>query len=237
MIIDIVVVLLLLVVTILWLTPLFDGLPQATLAAVIIGSIYRLIDVAGLRHLFRIDPKGDFPLALIALLGVLLFGALGGIAAAVIASLAVLVAKLYRPTVAVLGRASVGETEENIRFRSIDDNPGSETFPGLLIIRFGGELFFANATYLRTSLRRLVADAEPALEEVILDASAIPRIDTTAADVLHDLVGELRAAGVTFVVARATHGLRSDLERFGLLDAGVEVIDSVAEAADRFRTG
>ncbi len=44
-----------LIVTIVWLTPLFDGLPQATLAAVIIGSIYRLIDVAGLRHLWRID--------------------------------------------------------------------------------------------------------------------------------------------------------------------------------------
>ena len=83
----------------------------------------------------------------------LLFGALGGIAAAVIASLAVLVAKLYRPTVAVLGRASVGEAED-IRFRSIDDHPECETFPGLLIVRFGGELFFANATYLRTALRR-----------------------------------------------------------------------------------
>ena len=88
----------------------------------------------------------------------------------------------------------------------------------------GGELFFANATHLRTTLLRL-------------DASAIPRIDTTAADVLHDLVGELEAAGVTFVVARATHGLRSNHERFGLLDVGVEVIDSVAEAADRFQTG
>ena len=93
------VVFVLLLATILWLTPLFDGLPQATLAAVIIGSIYRLIDVRGLRHLCRIDPRGDFALALIALLGVLMFGPLGGIATAVTASLLALIAKLYRPNV------------------------------------------------------------------------------------------------------------------------------------------
>ncbi len=232
-------VLVLLIVTILWLTPLFDGLPQATLAAVIIGSIYRLIDVAGLRHLYRIDPKGDFPLALTALLGVLVFGALGGIATAVVASLIAVIAKLYRPTVTVLGRARDGDEDEDIRFRSVERHPECETFPGLVIVRFGGELFFANASFLRTTLRGLVAKADPPVEEVILDASAIPRIDTTAGDELHDLIAELGAEGVTLVFARATYELREDLRRFSLVSTDGErtavLADTVGQAVARFR--
>jgi len=227
------VVFVLLVVTILWLTPLFDGLPQATLAAVIIGSIYRLIDVRGFRHLFRIDPRGDFALALVAFVGVLLFGALGGIATAVVTSLVVLIAKLYRPRVFVLGRAPDGDAHEDVRFRNVERHPECETFPGLVIVRFGGELFFANATYLRNRLRRLVAGAEPPVEQVILDAAAMPRADTTAADVLHDLVDELALDGITLVVARASFQLRTDLERFGLVDR-VEYVDSISLRVARF---
>ena len=228
------VVFVLLAATILWLTPLFDGLPQATLAAVIIGSIYRLIDVRGLRRLWHIDPGGDFALALIALLAVLAFGPLGGIVTAVAASLVVLIAKLYRPAVTVLGRAPQGTADEDIRYRNIVRHPDYTTFPGLVIVRFGGELFFANATYLQRALRRLVAEADTPVREVILDAPAIPRTDTTAAEVLRDIAEELADDGITFVVARASFRFRSDLERFGLLDGHVTLADSVSQAVARF---
>ena len=228
------VVFVLLIVTILWLTPLFDGLPQATLAAVIIGSIYRLIDVRGLRHLWRIDPRGDFVLAAAAVIGVLAFGALGGIATAVIASLVALIAKLYRPKVTTLGRSLEGEADEDIRFRDIERHPECETFPGLVIVRFGGELFFANSSYLRSAVHRLAVGTEPPVREVILDASAIPRLDTTAADVVVDLVDELDAAGVELVVARASHRLRTDLHRFGLPEGRVTFVDSVGDAVHAF---
>jgi high affinity sulfate transporter 1 len=228
------VVFVLLVATILWLTPVFDGLPQATLAAIIIGSIYRLIDVRGIRRLWRIDPGGDFALALIALIGVLAFGPLGGIATAVTASLVALIAKLYRPSVIVLGRAPESETDEDIRFRNIERHPGCTTFPGLVIVRFGGELFFANATYLQRELRRLVAESETPVRQVILDAPAIPRTDTTAAEVIRDIVQELDEDGIPFVIARASYGLRTDLERFGLLDGRIELVGSVSQGVARF---
>jgi high affinity sulfate transporter 1 len=228
------IVFVLLIATILWLTPLFDGLPQATLAAVIIGSIYRLVDVRGLRNLVRIDPKGDFALALVALVAVLIFGPLGGIAAAVTASLLVLIAKLYRPAIVVLGRAPEQEEDEDLRYRNIERHPACSTFPGLVIVRFGGELFFANATYLRNALRRLVAEAETPVEQIILDASVIPRIDTTAADVIHDLVDELAAKGITLVIARSAYNLRADLKRFGLLDGRTEIVGSLTQGVTRF---
>ena len=126
----------------------------------------------------------------------LVFGALGGIATAVIASLVALIAKLYRPKVTTLGRAPGGEADEDFRFRDIERHPECETFPGLVIVRFGGELFFANATYLRSAVSKLAVGADPPVREVILDASAIPRLDTTAADVVVDLVDELDAANV-----------------------------------------
>jgi len=229
------VVFVLLLATILWLTPLFDGLPQATLAAVIIGSIYRLIDVRGLRQLYRMDPGGDFALALIALLGVLMFGPLGGIATAVTASLLALIAKLYRPNVLVLGQAPEGADDEDIRFRNIARHPEYTTFPGLVILRFGGELFFANATYLRTAVRGLVDGADPPIEQVILDVSVIPRVDSTAADVLRDLVAELEQQGIALVIARSSFDLRADLERFGLLDGRIAVAPSIAHAVRGFQ--
>jgi high affinity sulfate transporter 1 len=228
------VVFVLLVVTILWLTPLFDGLPQATLAAIIVGSIYRLIDVRGLRRLYHIDPGGDFALAVIALVGVLAFGPLGGIATAVTASLVVLIAKLYRPAVIVLGRSPEGTADEDVRFRNVERHPEYTTFPCLIIVRFGGELFFANATYLQRALRGLVAEAETPVREVILDASAIPRTDTTAAEVLRDIANELDGQGIALVVARASFAFRTDLDRFGLLDGYVTLADSVSQAVNRF---
>jgi high affinity sulfate transporter 1 len=228
------VVFVLLVATILWLTPLFDGLPQATLAAVIVGSIYRLIDVRGLRRLCRIDPGGDFALALVSLLAVLAFGPLGGIATAVTASLVVLLAKLYRPAVTVLGRAPEGSADEDLRFRNVERHPEYATYPGLLIVRFGGELFFANATYLQRELRRLVSAPETPLRAVILDALAIPRTDTTAAEVLRDIGDELADQGIAFVIARASFGLRTEIERFGLLDGHITLADSISQGVARF---
>jgi MFS superfamily sulfate permease-like transporter len=134
----------------------------------------------------------------------------------------------------VLGRAPQGTADEDIRYRNIVRHADYTTFAGLVIVRFGGELFFANATYLQRALRRLVAEADTPVREVILDAPAIPRTDTTAAEVLRDIAEELADDGITFVVARASFGFRSDLERFGLLDGHVTLADSVSQAVARF---
>ena len=103
-----------------------------------------------------------------------------------------------------------------------------------MIVRFGGELFFANATYLRDAVRGLAVGVDPPVHRVILDASAIPRLDTTAADVVSDLVDELDAAGVELVLARASHRLRTDLYRFGLAEGRVTFVASVGGAVAAF---
>ena len=178
----------LIVATMLFLTPLFDGLPQATLAAIIIAAVIGLVDVSGFRQLWRID-QGDAQLAIVGFAAVALLGVLPGILIAVVSSLLALVRRAYRPRIAVLGRAS-GElsADEDFRFRSIDRHPEYETIPGLVLFRFSNELFFANASFFRDTTLRLVARSDPPARTVLVDASAISNIDTTAVAMLEDLI-------------------------------------------------
>jgi SulP family sulfate permease len=100
----------------------------------------------------------------------------------------------------------------------VDDHPEYETFPGLVILRVDGELFFANARWLRETVRALVRDNEPPVREVLVHAGAVPHIDTTAAATVTELIGELRDSGVELAFARVTTPLYVNLERNGIVD-------------------
>ena len=209
------IVALMLVATMLFLTPLFDGLPQATLAAIIIAAVVGLVDVGGFRWLWRID-QGDAQLAIVGFAAVALLGVLPGIVIAVVASLLALIRRAYRPRIAVLGRvAHEASTDENYRFRSIDRHPEYETIPGLVIFRFANELFFANASYFRDETLRLVDESDPPARTVLVDASAISHVDTTALAMLDDLLDQLELRGVTLEFARARTDLTELLDRAG----------------------
>jgi SulP family sulfate permease len=208
----------LLVATMLFLTPLFDGLPQATLAAIIIAAVVGLVDVRGFRQLWRID-HADAKLAIVGFAAVALLGVLPGIVVAVIASLLALIRRAYRPRISVLGRAvDEASADEDFLFRAVDRHPEYRTIPGLVLFRFSSELFFANASYFRDETLRLVAEADPPARTVLVDAGAVSHLDTTAVAMLEDLVGRLAADGVTFELARAPFALRESLERSGLLE-------------------
>jgi sulfate permease, SulP family len=208
----------LVVATMLFLTPLFDGLPQATLAAVIVAAVLGLVDVPGFRVLWRIDPA-DAKLALIGFLAVCLLGVLGGIMTAVVASLLALILRVYRPRIAVLGRApQETSADEDFQFRSIDRHTEYATIPGLVLFRFSNELFFANASFFRRETLRLVAGSDPPAHTVLVDAAPISHLDTTAVAMLEDLIATLASRKVTFELARTTASLNDALERSGLRD-------------------
>lgn len=195
------------------LVALAESIGAARFAAVI-----GLVDVKGFRRLWQID-QGDARLAVVGFAAVALLGVLPGIVVAVIASLLALVWRAYRPRIAVLGRAT-GETsaDEDYLFRSIDRHPEYETIPGLVLFRFSNELFFANAPYFRDETLRLVAETDPPARTVLVDASAVGHLDTTAAAMLEDLIDRLDEAGVAFELARTTAALNDALARTGLRD-------------------
>jgi len=211
-----------LIVTMLLLMPLFRDLPEAVLGAIVITAVAHLVDIRALRRLSQVD-RTDFVLALVCFAGVLAFGILIGLLVAVVVSLLALVYRAYRPSSTVLGRARGAVDDERFRYRGVDDHPDAETFPGLVILRVDGELFFANARWLRETVRSLVREQVPAVRQVLVHAGAVPNIDTTAAAMLKELIAELRESGVELDFARVTTPLYEDLERNGvvaLLGAG-----------------
>ena len=200
----------LVVVTLLFLTPLFERVPLAALAAVVLVAAAGLLDVPALRRVWTLS-RHDFWLALLTAVLVVWVDVLMGILVAVVLSLVDAALKPYRPNTAVLAR--VPGTQ---RFRDVDAVPRPELVPGLLIYRFDAPLYFANAELFADEIRGLVQQADPPVREVLISADAVVDIDSTAHEVLHELIRDLDAAGVRLSIARAKPRLVQVLERSGL---------------------
>jgi len=146
------------ILTLLFLAPLFADLPQAVLGAIVIEAvIFGLMDVKALKRIYRLN-RTEFWVGTIALLGVLTFGTLKGVLIGLLLSLIVLIARSSGPDIPVLGRWPGTKV-----FHRLIENPDSETYPGLVIIRFDGPLYFATANALRDKVREVTTtDVTPA---------------------------------------------------------------------------
>jgi high affinity sulfate transporter 1 len=189
------------------------NLPLPMLAAIVITAALGLIDAPAVRRLYQVR-RSEFVLWLAAFLGVALLGVLVGIFTAILLSLADFVRRAWRPHDAVLGR------EDELKgYHDIDRHPSARLIPGLLLYRFDAPLFFANAGYFRRRVRKLVADATHPVRWVVVAAEPITDIDTSAADNLQQLLGELRQANVTLAFAEVKGPVKDRLQRYGLFDA------------------
>ena len=188
---------------------LLANLPQPTLAAVVIAASLSLADIGGMRRLWR-QRRSDFVLAMTAFLGVALLGVLPGIALAVALSILDVFNRVWRPYQAVLGRVP-----GMAGYHDVSVNPTGAHLPGLVIYRFDGPLFFANANTFRDAVLAL-AEAEPTPKWVLVAAEPITDVDTTAADMLEDLDEKLNAAGVSLVFAEMKTPVRRKVERYEL---------------------
>ena len=188
---------------------LLRNLPQPTLAAVVIAASLSLADLTGTGRLWR-QRKSDFWLATTAFLGVAFLGVLPGIAIAVAMSILDVFNRAWRPHQAVLGRVNGIAGYHDTRVY-----PNAEHLPGLVIYRFDGPLFFANANTFRDTVLRL-ADTEPRRRWILVAAEPITDIDTTAADMLEELDRNLNANGVSLVFAELKTPVHLKVERYEL---------------------
>jgi high affinity sulfate transporter 1 len=178
----------------LFLSPVIALLPQATLAAVVVATTIGLVDPREFRMLRQIRHI-EFRWALTALIGVVLLGTLNGILVAVIVSLVGLAYHANRPLVYALGR----KPGTNV-FRPVSpEHPRDETFPGVLILRTEGRIYFANAQRVGDKMWPLIQAAAPRV--VILDCSAVPDIEYTALRMLTDAEEKLQRSGATLCLA------------------------------------
>jgi sulfate permease, SulP family len=216
--------------TLLLLTPLLAWLPQAALGAVVLVGAARMIDLAGLRRLWRIRRR-DLAMAVVTCAGVLFAGVLPGIAVGVLVSLVEVLRRAVMPPTAVLGELAGHSTWRDV------DHHDTDTEPGLLVYRFDAPLFFANAAVLRNEIVRLVDRAQPPVRRVVLDAEGVLDVDVSGGEALDALLDDLDHRGVDLVIARARTSTQAVLRRVGITErlGGDAFYLRVADAADDFR--
>lgn len=180
--------------TLLFLTPLFYYLPKAILASVIIVAVLGLIDLKEAVHLWKRDKK-DFYMLLITFIATLILGVEKGVALGVVLSLVLVVFRSSYPHVAVLGKIPGTNS-----FRNVNRYPEAVEVEGVLIVRFDAQLFFANSSYFKDFLEVEIAKRKN-LKLLIINAQAINSMDSSAIHMLSDLLSELQTRHIQLAFA------------------------------------
>jgi len=188
---------------------LLRNLPQPTLAAVVIAASLSLADIPGVMRLYRVR-RAEFWLSMAAFIGVVVLGVLAGIAVAVALSIANAFRRSWWPYQTVLGRVP-----EIPGYHDVRSYPAAERLDGCVIYRFDAPLFFANTRTFREQVRGLSLSS-PTPRWIIIAAEPITDVDTTAADMLHDLDVTLNADGVSLVFAEMKDPVRRKVDRYEL---------------------
>ena len=219
---------LLIVLTLLVLAPLFSHLPKAVLAALIIDAVvFGMMDVAEMRRLRRVA-RVDFWIAIAAILAVLTAGVLAGVIIGVALSLGWLVYINANPEMPELG------LEQGTRaFRSVEEYPETETYPGLLVIRFDAGLFFASSDALEDRLRELAQDAEQPYDTIVISFEGVDFVDSQGSAKLAEILGLADTYGAEMRLASVKPEVLRLLRLDGVIDKLGEdrVYGNVYEAA------
>jgi len=202
----------LVLIVLLFLTGPLQYLPRCVLAGIVFTIGIGLVDVRSLRDIRRESP-GEFRLAIITAAAVALVGVEQGILLAMVLSLLRHVRHSYLPHTTVLTPDAAG------RWMPGAAVPGTQTEPGLIVYRFGADLFYANDTRFADEVRALVEHAATPVRWFVVDAGAITDMDYAAARSVRDLLDDLTRRGVGLVFARVNPFLRSDMDRHGITAA------------------
>jgi sulfate permease, SulP family len=219
-------------VVLLFLTGPLQYLPHCVLASIVFTIAVGMVNLRGLSDIRRQSP-GEFLLALFTAAAVPAIGVEQGILLAIALSLVQHVRHSYQPHTMVLAPGVTG------RWEPAPATPGSQTEPGLIIYRFGADLFYANADRFADEVRCLVDKAPAPVRWFVLDAGTVTDLDYSAAQTVRDLLGELTAKNVAVMFARVNTYLREDLDRHGISAklGEARIFATLHEAIDATRLG
>jgi high affinity sulfate transporter 1 len=212
--------------TLVFLTPLFRGMPHPALAAIVIAAMLHLSKPSYLCDLMA-RSRWEFTLAAIVVAAELTLGVSQGIALGVALSLLMLIYRTSHPRGAVLGQLPGTEA-----YRDVRRHPEAITFPGLLIWRVGGDLFFASAGRVGDELKAALPESRPPARHVLIDADSVNLIDTSGCDAMLNTINGLHSQGITVAFARVRDEVR---ERMRL--GGVEAVVGPANFYERVTDG
>jgi len=189
---------------------LLQDLPQTALGAVVIAAAIGLVEVSDLRRIYRIQ-RWEFWLSMACFAGVAVFGAITGIALAIVIAVIEFLWDGWRPHSAVLGRV------QHVRgYHDITRYPEARLIPGLVLFRWDAPLFFANAELFRERVLDAVASSPTPVRWLVVAAEPVTSVDVTAADAVRELDDTLRAAGIEMCFAEMKDPVKDKLKRFGL---------------------
>ena len=197
--------------TMLLLAPILGLLPYATLAAVVIVYSVGLIQPAEFRAIRSVRTM-EFRWALIACIGVLVFGTLKGIVVAIIVSMIGLASQTAHPRVSVIGRKRGADVLRPVS----PEHPDDETFEGLMIVRPEGRLFFVNAQVVSDRIRTLVLQHKPRV--LVLDMSRVPDIEYSALQALMEDERRMTDSGTVVWLAGLNPGVVETVRQSGLAE-------------------
>jgi len=221
---------LLIVLTLLFLTPLFYYLPKTILASVIMVAVFGLIDYKEAVHLWSSN-RSDFWILLTTFLATLLLGIEQGIGIGVVLSLAMIIYQTSKPHIAELGNVPGSQFYRNVK--RFDD---VETQDNLLALRIDAQMYFANANYIRDAIDQYVQKKGQKLKGLIINSDSINNLDSSAIHSLSDLVDDLHNQDIKLMFSGVKGPVRDQMVKAHLIEkVGKDnFFMSVQEAVDHF---
>lgn len=184
--------------------------PQSALAAVVIAACVNMVEVRGVKRLYRLR-KSEFVQAVVCFVGVAVLGVVNGIALALLLTVLSFLWRAWRPYDAVLGRVDGMKG-----YHDVSRHPEARRVPGLVLLRWDAPLFFANGEIFRERVLRAVDESPEPARWIVIAAEPVTDIDLTAADVLERLHGELAARQIRLVFAELKGPVKDSLKHYGL---------------------
>jgi SulP family sulfate permease len=197
----------------LFLTPILSFIPVAVLGAIIVVAALGLLDLDEMRFLLRAKTVDGW-IAVLTFLATLGVGILEGILVGVAASVVAILYRLSRPNAAVLGHLPGTRS-----FRDVQKAPGAQALEGILMLRVDASFSFVNAEFLKDVILDRTAEADRDIRAVVVDASSINDLDTTAARVLQEVGEILENREIELYFGGVKEPVQKVLRRSGLLES------------------
>jgi len=197
------------IICLLALTAIFEFLPKFVLASIVIVSVRKLFDYKEVLYLWKVN-KSECAVLITTFVCTIVIGIETGIVVSILISLLMVLIRTSRPLMVPLGRVP-----NSITYRNIVRHPQCITYPGISIIRIEAELYFANILRFKQYVMDLVK-SDRSLRTIIVDASSINSIDTSAIRTIQSLVTELEKKDIFLVFADAHANLREMLAKGGI---------------------
>ncbi len=196
----------------LFFSDLLRNLPQSVLAAVVLVAVTGLFKVDALQRLWKFN-RGEFAIAIAALIGVLGSGILRGVLIGVVLSLLLLLRRASRPFITELARVP-----GTSYFADFVRHPENERVPGVLVFRSESSLLYFNVDYVRDQFFALLAQRSDPVKLVIYFLGAVPSVDLSGAELLSELHATLKGRGIELKLAEARSSVCETLERARYMD-------------------